>query len=232
MMLRLQNIQGGYAANNAVLCGIDLSVREGEVVGIIGLNGSGKSTLIKAIMNMLPQRSGVLALKGEDITSFKTHNLSQKGIALFMQGGTVFDELTIWENLLLASNNKIVEIELIQEYFIFLNADRQKLKQWRADRLSGGERHQLALAMCLLKKPCLLILDEPSAGLSPVVAKGLYETLSTLQKEQKFTILLIEQNIALANDFCDRVCLLERGTIQKEFKGKNIGEIERALFHI
>lgn len=232
MILELQDIQGGYTAGNLILNGIDLTIRSGEAVGIVGLNGSGKSTLGKAIMNMLPHRSGEITFKGEVVTAFKTNELSKQGIAFFMQGGVVFDELSVWENLLVAAANKIADIALIQEYFVLLNADKQKIKHLRADRLSGGERHQLALAMCLLKKPSLLILDEPSAGLSPAAAKSLYEILTLLHKTQNLSILLIEQNVALANDFCDRVCLLERGRTHSEFTRKDIKEIENALFHI
>ncbi len=232
MILELENIQGGYQADNPILHGIDLTIRQGEAIGIIGLNGSGKSTLGKSLMNMLPYRSGNLRLKGKDIIGLSTHNLSEKGMAFFMQGGAVFDELSVWENLLLAANNKSSEIALVKKYFLFLSADKQQLSRMRADRLSGGERYQLALAMCLLKKPDLLILDEPSAGLSPTAVASLFETLTLLRKEHHLTILLIEQNITVANEFCDRICLLERGRIKNEFTQKNIKDIEHALFNI
>jgi len=229
-MLELQNIKGGYIVGNDILNGVDLSIHMGEAVGIIGLNGSGKSTLGKAIMNMLTYQSGELIFKNEIITKLKTNELSRKGLSFFLQGGQIFDDLSVWDNLLLSANGYISDITLIQEYFSLLRGNKNKFKNLGADKLSGGERHQLALAMCLLRKPSFLILDEPSAGLSPAMAKSLYEVLTILRKEQNLTILLIEQNIALAIDFCNKIYLLDRGKISRQFDKKDITEIEIALF--
>ncbi|MCC8095563.1 MAG: ATP-binding cassette domain-containing protein [Tannerellaceae bacterium] len=119
----------------------------------------------------------------------------------------------------------------MQRYCMLLSIPKKKLKKIRADKLSGGERHQLVLAMCLLKKPKFLILDEPSAGLSPKAVDAMYTTLSVLCKEQGLTILLIEQNVAKAVEFCDSVYLLREGKIEHRFTGKNLKEIEIVMFN-
>ena len=229
MMLRITNLKGGYIKGHNILKELNLEINQGEAVGIIGLNGSGKSTLGKAIMNILPFREGGILFNGTDIALKTTQELSELGIAFFMQGGIVFDELSVWENLLISSENEDRIIE-IQKYFILLAATKKQLKKTRADKLSGGERHQLALAMCLLKNPAFLILDEPSAGLSPKVVNAMYLTLEAIRKEKNITILLIEQNVAKAIEFCDSVNLLREGKIENQFKNKDLKEIELIMF--
>ncbi len=229
MILQLKNIRGGYTKDREILQGINLDISRGETVGIIGLNGSGKSTLGKSIMNMLPYRKGEIYFNGINVSEKNSRELSKLGIAFFMQGGKVFDELSVWDNLLLCADKK-EEIEEIKKYFILLSATEKTLKKIRADKLSGGERHQLALAMCLLKKPSFLILDEPSAGLSPKAVNAMYLTLDLLRKEKDLTILLIEQNIAEAVTFCCSVNLIREGLIKETITSQNLKEIEKLIF--
>lgn len=231
MILELQNITGGYTLGHNILHGVDLSIAKGEAVSIIGLNGSGKSTLGKAILNMLPYRGGSFRFNGQDITTCKTSELVNKGISIVHQGAPVFDHLSVWENLLLASDNGRLNINEIQNYFVFLQAEKQKLMSMKADRLSGGQRHQLALAMAILKKPRLMVLDEPSAGLSPTAAKSLYEVLGNIRSTQGISMLIIEQNIALANDFCKITHLLSQGKISHQFENQSLQEIENIMFN-
>ena len=212
MILKIQNLTGGYTQGHNILQGVDLEVKKGDSIGIIGLNGSGKSTFAKAIINCLPYRQGSLFFNGIDISQKTTHELSQMGITMFMQGGRIFEELSVYENLLFVSNNK-QKIEEVKEYFVFLQVDTIQLRKMRADKLSNGQRHQLALAMAVLKEPSLLILDEPSAGLSPLAVNEMYQTLETLRTKRNLTIILIEQNIARAVNFCSSVNLLKDGKI-------------------
>ena len=167
MILKIQNLTGGYTLGHDILQGVNLEVKKGDSVGIIGLNGSGKSTFAKAIMNCLPYRQGSIFFNETDITQKSTQELSRLGIALFLQGGRIFEELSVYENLLFAAKKK-QKIDTIKKSFISLQRDTINLRRMRADKLSGGLRHQLALAMAVLKEPVLLILDEPSAGLSPL----------------------------------------------------------------
>jgi ABC-type branched-subunit amino acid transport system ATPase component len=229
-MLQIKNLRGGYIKDSEILQSLNLEVTKSDAVGIIGLNGSGKSTLAKAIMNTLPYRSGEIYFNGEDISKKSTQELSDLGITFFMQGGKVFDDLSVWDNLLLTCENK-KNIEEIQKYFVLLQVSKKQLTKMRADRLSGGERHQLALAMCLLKVPSMLILDEPSAGLSPKAVNNLYFTLNLLREEKDLTILLIEQNVAKAIDFCTSVNLLREGKIAHQFENQDLKEIEKIMFN-
>lgn len=215
-MLKINNLFGGYTQGHDILQGVDLEVSAGDSVGIIGLNGSGKSTFAKAIINCLPYRNGSLFFNGRDISQKSTCELSQMGIVLFLQGGRIFEELSVYENLLLAAKSKR-KIDEIKKYKYF--DDIVRLSKIRADKLSGGERHRLALklslAMCVLKDPALLILDEPSASLSPLLANEMYQTLDELRQDKKrgLSIILVEQNVVRAIDFCSSVIILENGKI-------------------
>jgi len=228
-MLEITDLKGGYIKDHDILKGLNLTVSRGDAVGIIGLNGSGKSTLGRAIMNILPFREGRISFNGTDITGKSTRDLSRLGIAFFMQGGKVFDELSVWDNLLISADNED-DILKIQKYFILLSSPKKHLQKMRADKLSGGERHQLALAMCLLKDPAFLILDEPSAGLSPKAVDAMYLTLQKLREEENLTILLIEQNIAKALEFCNSVNLLKQGKIEGNFRNGELKKVEEIMF--
>lgn len=224
MILEVNNIIGGYKEGVNILRGINLKVEEGEAVGIIGLNGSGKSTLGKSFMNMLPYQSGQIVFAGKDITGLSTSEIAQSGMSMMLQGGKVFDNLSVADNLLLAGN---VSRELMD--IIPLLRENNNLRM--ADRLSGGQRHQLALAMALLSRPRLVILDEPSAGLSPKAVEELYTILAAVKQKLGVTIILIEQNISKALSFCDRSLLIAQGQIEHEFKNQDIKEIEEIMFN-
>jgi len=209
MILKLEHITGGYAKGTPIINGVDLELNNGEVLAIIGQNGAGKSTLAKAIINMLPYRTGKLFYKGEDVSKFTTQQLDQRGITYYMQGGRVFNTMNVKENIRFAifNGSKNKNNELLS-FFPALK------KHWLDDAgmLSGGERHQLALAMSLVKQPGLLILDEPSAGLSPTATNELYEVLSNV-KQQNISIILIEQNIAKAIAFSHIIAVMQDGNI-------------------
>ena len=232
-VLEIHNLRGGYIPELDILQGIHLSLNEGEVVGVIGLNGSGKSTLGKAIMNMIPRREGEIRFCGKSITSLTTHELAMQGIAIMQQGGQVFNTMSVWENLQLAFGD-VQDREYIaqlQEIVPLLARPKKELQHTMADKLSGGQRHQLALAMTLARRPKLAILDEPSAGLSPKAVDEMYAILQQVRERLGVTILLIEQNIAKAIDFCDRSILLSQGTIAHEFIDGSITDVEKIMFN-
>lgn len=232
-ILKISGLTGGYVSGIKILRGIDLSVREGESVGIIGLNGSGKSTLGRAIMNMLPWREGQILFEGKSVLDRSTSDLACSGIAIMQQGGQVFRELTVYENLKIAFGHikDKTFIDELKSMIPLLALPERELKGKMADKLSGGQRHQLALAMTLALRPRLLILDEPSAGLSPKSVEKMYEILSALRLKMNVTIILIEQNINKAIQFCDRSLLIEQGAISHEFVSKDIVEVERNMFN-
>ena len=224
MILELKDIKGGYTKNVDILRGVSLSVEKGEALGIIGLNGSGKSTLGRSILNMLPHQSGTIILDGEDISELSTSEIASRGISIMHQGGKVFDSLTVDENLSLAG-------KMSSEFQKLIPLLQEGIGRRMADRLSGGQRHQLALAMALLNRPRLVILDEPSAGLSPKAIDDMYSILSTVKKELGISIILIEQNISKAISFCDRSLLIAQGQIEQEFTSQDIKEIEKIMFN-
>lgn len=215
--LVIKDLHAGYMKEIEILKGIDLNVHDGEVMGVIGLNGSGKSTLGKAIMNILPYRSGEILLNGKDISALSARELSRLGISIMRQGGQVFTMMTVLENLDVAFGNNldIAYRDMITSLVPLLNSQDKELMKRTADKLSGGQRHQLALAMALATKPSLLILDEPSAGLSPLSVEKMYCLLEEVKRTLNLTIILIEQNINKAISFCDRCILLSQGTIGK-----------------
>lgn len=218
-LLEINDLYGGYQEGVNVVQGISMSVEQGEAVGIIGLNGSGKSTLGKAIMNLLPYRSGEILFEGQDVGLYSTHELAQKGIALMQQGGVVFPNLSVWQNLQLAFHNTPFSIsDQLQDIIPLLKKTRKELMHTMADKLSGGQRHELALAMTLARQPKLVILDEPSAGLSPKAVDGLYQMLEKLRATYNLSIILVEQNVSKALAFCNHCVMLESGKVHKNYK--------------
>lgn len=228
-LLKINNLWGGYQEGVDILRGISMEVQQGEAVGIIGLNGSGKSTFGKAIMNMIPIRKGEILFEGEDITALSTSELSHRGISIMQQGGKVFRNLSVWDNLQLAGQGKPTQLA---EIIPLLQKTKSQLQHLMADKLSGGQKHQLSLAMTLATNPRLVILDEPSAGLSPKAVEEMYQILSVLKERHDITIILIEQNISKAVDFCYWSILFQQGQIAKRIEGKNINEIEKIMFNI
>lgn len=232
-VLEIHNLRGGYIPELDILQGIDLVLNEDDVVGVLGLNGSGKSTLGKAIMNMIPRREGEIRFCGQSITSLATHELATRGIAIMQQGGQVFTTMSVWENLQLAFGDVQDKeyIAQLKEIVPLLARPKKELQHTMADKLSGGQRHQLALAMTLARHPKLAILDEPSAGLSPKAVDEMYAILQQVRERLGIKILLIEQNIAKAIDFCDRSILLAQGTIAHEFSNDTITDVEKIMFN-
>ncbi len=196
-MLIINNLFAGYSKINPILKGINLNIEEGEIIGIFGRNGSGKSTLAKAICGFVPYLAGSITIDGEQILGQPPFKISQMGVGFFQQGGKVFNNLSVFENIQFACrerNESVMKKKIfdVLGWFDILNKpERLKLK---ASYLSGGEKHQLALAMIMIQQPRLLILDEPSASLSSKNQQLLYDLIRKTQKETNATMLLIEQN--------------------------------------
>jgi branched-chain amino acid transport system ATP-binding protein len=216
----------GYKKHN-VLEKIRIEMNREEVVAVVGQNGSGKSTLIKSIIGLITPSKGIIHFKGEDITDHSIKSRVDKGIGYFIQGGRVFPSLSIKENLMLAGHrlSKKTIFKRISSMFSFffqekafasgkIDLEKGFFRQ-NASELSGGEQHRLALLMVLLNKPELLLLDEPSAGLSPKNAQLLYAAIHDFVLQFKTTILLIEQNVRLAVENSNRILLLKKGRIDR-----------------
>ena len=234
-LLEIWNLEGGYEKGVRILQGIDLTVEQGEAVGIIGLNGSGKSTLGKAILNLLPYRTGNIFFDGQQVEDKSPHDLAQMGIALMHQGGVVFPNLSVWQNIQMALGNaqRSTLNTQLKEIIPLLKEPMTELMRTMADKLSGGQRHELALAMTLAHKPKLVILDEPSAGLSPKAVEEMYGILRKIRELYGLTVLLVEQNVSRAVAFCDKCVLLGQGRITGGFVGERLvlSEIESLMFN-
>ena len=226
-ILRIERIFSGYKKRE-VLKGISLEIKKGEVVAVIGKNGAGKSTLLKAIMGFLPVWEGNIYLNEDRITNKPPYLIQNKGIGYLMQGGRIFPHLTIQENLEVAGNRLTKNLlkNRIKEMCETLPFLKNRSLHAQAGSLSGGERHQLSLGMVLMNDLDLLLLDEPSAGLSPVNVDKMYEILEEVKNQRHQSILLIEQKVTEAVKFSERVCLLKNGIIDKEEISKSLENIE------
>lgn len=233
-IMEIINLCGGYQKGVNILQGVSLTMEQNDTVGIIGLNGSGKSTLGKAVMNLIPYRSGNVIFQGEDVTELSTAELSHKGIAIMQQGGLVFPTLSVHDNLKLAFRKKtdLEYVKQIKNTIPLLLKPERNLRRMMADKLSGGERQQLALAMALANHPKLVILDEPSAGLSPSAVEEMYVMLGQVKERFGLSIMLIEQNVARAVEFSSRCVMLGQGVIIEEYNNTDIIEIENRMFHL
>lgn len=234
-LLEIKDLYGGYEKDVNILQGISLTVAEGETVGIIGLNGSGKSTLGKAMMNLLPYRKGSVVFDGQNVEGKTAHQLAKMGITMMHQGGAVFSNLSVWQNLQLAFGNAqcVASDARLFEIVPLLRKPKKELMHTMADKLSGGQRHELALAMTLARQPKLVILDEPSAGLSPKAVEEMYAMLGQVREQLGVTMMVIEQNVAKGVGFCDRCVMIAVGKNKCVFSSnENIFEnIDKVLFN-
>ena len=230
-ILKLKGLWGGYKSDVDILRGVSMEVQQGEAIGIIGLNGSGKSTLGKAIMNMIPYRRGEITFEGKDVTALTTSQLSHCGISIMQQGGKVFQTLSVWDNLQLAlAKHPSQTLDRLRGIIPILQAPKKELQRMMADKLSGGQKHQLSLAMTLATNPSLVILDEPSAGLSPKAVDDMYQLLQAVRDTLGVTIILIEQNVVRAINYCDRYLVMSQGHFTNK-KIKNFKIFEEILFN-
>ena len=212
-LLRLQNLKIAYGGIQAVK-GIELELRAGETVCLIGANGAGKTTTLNAIAGVLPIASGDIHYKGERINALPAHRRLRAGIALVPEGRGIFTRLTVEENLRMGaysrSDKATIETDL-ERVYTMLPRIKERLPQV-AGTLSGGEQQMVAIGRALLSRPRLLLLDEPSMGLAPLVVEKIFEVVQSVAREG-VTILLVEQNANLALEFAQRGYVMESGRI-------------------
>lgn len=213
-LLPLSGVCAGYAPQSTVLSGVDMEVRAGQIVCLLGRNGAGKSTTIKTICGLLRPTSGSIVFDGQDITRSNPAAIVALGIAVVPEGRRVFASLSVEENLLMGAysrRNGIVPrapLDEIHALFPRLAERRNQL----AGTLSGGEQQMLAIGRALMSQPRLLLLDEPSMGLAPILIETIFDTINTLAASG-ITVLLVEQNAVAALDVSDHAYVLERGRI-------------------
>ncbi len=212
-LLEISNLNSGYGAIQ-VLWDINLELKRKEIVCIIGANGAGKSTLLKNIVGMVPSFKGVIKYSNQDITSLPAPDRIKKGIGFAPEGRHLFFGLTVEDNLLMGAFQRKYSKKEIQADLDFIYNLFKPLKGYRkkfAGNLSGGEQQMCAIGRALMSKPTLLIIDELSLGLAPVVVDDLVETIARLRDEEGITILIVEQDVQVALDVADRGYVLESG---------------------
>jgi branched-chain amino acid transport system ATP-binding protein len=212
-MLRLQKLSVCYGAVEA-LRGVDLDVHAGEIVTLIGANGAGKTTLMMSICGQPRAKSGHVVFEGQDITALPTDQIVKRGIAMVPEGRRIFARMTVYENLQLGALNadeKYFKQDLEGVCALFPRLEERM--QQRGGTLSGGEQQMLAVGRALMSRPKLLLLDEPSLGLAPLVVKQIFFTLSTINKNRDVTIFLVEQNAHMALRLAHRGYVLMQGQI-------------------
>ncbi|MDE2006900.1 MAG: ABC transporter ATP-binding protein [Rhodospirillales bacterium] len=212
-LLEASGVVAGYNDND-VLHGIDFAVEEGGVTALLGANGAGKTTTLRALCGMI-RRSGAISLGGERIERASTEDIVRRGVGHVPDGRGTFMELTVEENLRLGAYTRrdkpgvAADMERVFGYFPRL---KERYRQ-QAGTLSGGEQQMLAIARALLVRPKLLLLDEPSFGLAPLIVQDIFHILRRINAEQRMSILVVEQNASLALDLADHAYLLETGRI-------------------
>jgi branched-chain amino acid transport system ATP-binding protein len=225
-MLEVNNINT-YYGNIHALKGISLKVEKGEIVSLIGANGAGKTTTLRTISGLIKPRTGDIKLNGEIISGTPAHELVYKGIAMVPEGRGVFAKLTVQENLEMgafsreAGSGRKDDLEYIFSLFPRLKERRKQV----SGTLSGGEQQMLATGRAMMAKPSLLLMDEPSMGLAPILVDGIFDTIQTINKEGT-TILLVEQNALMALSIADRGYVLQTGEIVVEDTAKNLEKNE------
>ncbi len=225
-MLKVENLHVYYGGIHA-LKGIHLSVEKGQIVTLIGANGAGKSTTLRTIVGLERPRSGSVKFLENETTRLSTHQIIKKGIGIAPEGRRVFPNLTVLENLELGAYNtshKDFESTLDWVYTLFPRL-KERLKQL-AGTLSGGEQQMLALGRALMSRPDLVLLDEPSLGLAPLIVEEVFNTIQTINK-QGATILLVEQNAMAALHVANYAYVLETGSVTLEGPGQQLLQDER-----
>lgn len=212
-ILEVDHIDTFYGQSH-ILQGVSLSVKEGEVVSLLGRNGVGKTTTLRSIMGLTPPRSGKILFRNIEITGKPPFQIARLGIGYVPDDRRIFPDLTLYENLELAHRLSVKgKIQWTLEKIYHLFPVFPELKERKGNQLSGGEQKMLAIGRALMKNPSILLLDEPSEGLAPLIVQNLIEVLSQIRREG-VTILLADQNLRFCKNTSDRGYILEKGRIQ------------------
>ena len=210
-MLKVENINVYYGQIHAIK-DVSFEVHEGEIVSLIGANGAGKSTILKTISGLLRSKTGHITFKGEDISKTEAYKLVPKGLAHVPEGRRIFLQMTVKENLEMGAytkgENMAEDLETVYNHFPRLKERENQI----AGTLSGGEQQMLAMGRAMMSHPDLLILDEPSMGLAPILVQGIFDIIKEFHK-MGTTILLVEQNAEMALSIADRAYVLESGRV-------------------
>jgi neutral amino acid transport system ATP-binding protein len=221
-ILAVDDLVAGYVHEVDILNGVDLTVREGEIVTVIGPNGAGKSTLIKSIFGLLPPRRGRVKLRGEDLTGLPPHSITRRGMSYVPQLDNIFQSLTVEDNLEMGALKRSKANEgMTRVYDLFPRLGERRTQV--AGTMSGGERQMLAMGRALMPDPEVLLLDEPSAGLAPAFVEAIFERVEEINKAG-VTLVMVEQNARRALGMSDRGYVLDLGKNRFEGPGRELLE--------
>lgn len=226
-MLNVNALRASYGESE-ILHSVDLSVKPGEIVAIMGRNGMGKTTLMKTLMGVVPERGGEVVVEGAPITGMKSHQRVARGLAYVPQGRQIFSSMTVQENVetgLTVTGEKTVPQEIYELFPVLL-----EMKDRRGGNLSGGQQQQLAIARALASKPKVLLLDEPTEGIQPSIIREMARTLRKIRDQKGLSIVVSEQVLSFALDVADRVMVIENGRFVHDSPREGIDEEKVSKF--
>jgi urea transport system ATP-binding protein len=218
-MISITNLQVSYG-QSVVIPDMSFSASEGQILGIIGRNGMGKSTLFRALIGMIPTRSGKITLNDKDITGLPSHKRVAGGVAYVPQGRMIFPYLSVYENLISGVAGR-VDRDLLGEIHTLFPV-LQDMRNRKGGNLSGGQQQQLAIGRALMTKPSVLLLDEPTEGIQPSIIKDISRSLRDIRDLKKLTIIVSEQVLSFVLDTCDRITVIDKGKLVREDDRANV----------
>lgn len=221
-MLRVEDLNVCYGAIHAVK-GVSFQVNRGEIVTLIGANGAGKSTTLRTVSGLLRSKSGSIKFRGENISRLPSHKIVERGLAQVPEGRRIFQQMSVQENLEMGAYTRGAETEADLEAVYGRFPRLRERRRQTAGTLSGGEQQMLAIGRALMSRPCLLMLDEPSMGLAPILVEQIFDIIRELHQSGT-TILLVEQNAQMALSVADRAYVMETGKISLSGTGRELSE--------
>ncbi len=221
-MLKVEDLNVCYGAIHAVK-GVSFQVNRGEIVTLIGANGAGKSTTLRTVSGLLRSKGGSIKFRGENISRLPSHKIVERGLAQVPEGRRIFQQMSVQENLEMGAYTRGAETEADLEAVYGRFPRLRERRRQTAGTLSGGEQQMLAIGRALMSRPCLLMLDEPSMGLAPILVEQIFDIIRELHQSGT-TILLVEQNAQMALSVADRAYVMETGKISLSGTGRELSE--------